>query len=223
MIPLIDPYLREIIQTKILWLREHPAMIEKIFGTLGTRTTLRSFTEFILNKEVKVIIGFPRETQTLPCYVITIAGEQEAPIGLGDNIDDWEQPWDDGDLSTQWVIDSVEMESSYRIECWSDNGDLSSYMYTLLKWCLLSARKNMLDKGFKLPKITGTDLEPVPDYIPTFVYRRALMISFRYENLYFDDETVIGEGEAHMPRGATIEDINISSHLYKPMDDDPDI
>ena len=73
----------------------------------------------------------------------------------------------------------------------------------------------MLKDGFKLPKLTGTDLEPVPDYIPVFVYRRALMISFRFENLFFDDDgTMIGEGEYQLPVNADIDDVNVVQSSY---------
>lgn len=224
MIPLIDAYLRELLQDKITFLRDNPLVIPQIFGTLGTRTTLKSFTDFILKKDIKVLIGFPRESQQLPCYVITIAGEQEIPIGLGDNIDGYEEAWDEEDITTHYVLDGVDIESTYRIECWSDNGDLTAYLYTMLKWCMFSARGNMLKSGFKLPKITGTDLEPVPDYIPTFVYRRSLMISFRYENLYFDDEVKRGDGAYHFPLDLTPEDIKVSGEVYyKPHYEDIDI
>ena len=214
MIPLIDAYLRDLVRTKLTFLKNNPQLIDVIFGTLGTKTTLKSFKNFIATKDIKVLIGFPREPQSLPCYVITVAGEQESPIGLGDNIDDYEEEWDDNRLETQYIIAGVDIDSSYRIECWSDNGDLTSYMYTILKYCLLSSRNKMLKDNFKLPKITGTDLEPVPDYIPVFVYRRALMISFKYENKYFDDDsTLIGDGEFQLPRDVTIDDVTIHQKI----------
>ena len=214
MIPLIDAYLRDLVRTKLTFLKNNPQLIDVIFGTLGTKTTLKSFKNFIATKDIKVLIGFPREPQSLPCYVITVAGEQESPSGLGDNIDDYEEEWDDNRLETQYIIAGVDIDSSYRIECWSDNGDLTSYMYTILKYCLLSSRNKMLKDNFKLPKITGTDLEPVPDYIPVFVYRRALMISFKYENKYFDDDsTLIGDGEFQLPRDVTIDDVTIHQKI----------
>ena len=41
MIPLIDAYLREIIQDRLKFLKNNPQFIEQIFGTLGTKTTLK--------------------------------------------------------------------------------------------------------------------------------------------------------------------------------------
>lgn len=213
MIPLVDAYLKDLIQRKMTFIKNNPQLIPKIFGTLGTRTTLKSFTEFVTKRKVGVLIGFPRDPQNLPCYVIMVAGEQEAPLGLGDNIDDYEdndfnEYESDPDLN-QFVLDSVDMKSTYRIECWSDNGDLTAYMYILLKWCLLSGRREMLGKGLKLPQLSGSDLEPVPDYIPVFVYRRSLMITFQYENIFFDDEYKRGDESGHIPLEATPDNLHV--------------
>lgn len=227
MIPLIDAYLKDLINRKIDFLKENPVLIDQIFGTLGTRSTLKSFREFVVKRDIKTLIGFPREAQQLPCFVIMVAGEQEIPLGLGDNTDAYENPdreeWDDDNLLTQYVIDGTDMKSTYRVECWSDNGDLTAYMYTLLKWCLLSGRRDMLKSGFVLPTLSGTDLEPVPDYIPVFVYRRSLMVTFQYENKFFDEETKRGDNEGHLPIGIAPGDVHISADHYRFSDDDKDI
>ena len=44
----------------------------------------------------------------------------------------------------------------------------------------------MLDMGWVNITLNGTDLEPVPDYFPMFIYRRSLQINLTYENLYYD-------------------------------------
>lgn len=83
--------------------------------------------------------------------------------------------------------------SQYRIECWSDNGDITSFMYYLLKFMMLRAREDFLKSGVVIPTISGGDLEPVPDYFPTFVYRRALNMSMKSESVFFiEDEMVEG-------------------------------
>lgn len=64
--------------------------------------------------------------------------------------------------------------SQFRIETWTNNGDLTVYMYHLLKWMLLSSRHFLEMQGFDLQTIGGMDFEPAPEYFPEFVYRRAL-------------------------------------------------
>ena len=155
MIPLIDDYLQLFIAEKLKFLKEHPTIIDHIFHT-GKRETLTKLRDFIENKKIKVVIGYPKDQNSLPCYVITLAPESEQPVGLGDNsetFDDYDLGL--GDTNEQQAAEeklveflaSTYMNSNYRIECWSDNGDLTSYMYVILKWCLWSSRQQMFDLG----------------------------------------------------------------------------
>lgn len=215
MIPLIDSYLKDSMEQKFEFLRNNPELIKRIFGNLGKRTTLERFTEFFKEKDIKTIIGYPREANQLPCFVITLAGEQEVYTGIGDNTDEdlWGYEDDEEENSEEHVnepsVSKVNMDSTYRIECWSDNGDLTFYMYTIAKWALLSARTEMVSNGILLPKISAADLEPVPDYFPIFVYRRALMISFQYENQFYENEIPV---EPDNPTGIT--EIKYIPHYY---------
>lgn len=193
MIPVVDDFLQHFIAEKIKWLKDHPIVIDHIFHT-SRRSTLKKLKEFICNTKIKVLIGYPRTEASLPCYVITVAGENEQPAGLGDNFESYED-FDLGDYDEQgeriekMVADFVSgtyMNANYRIECWSDNGDLTSYMYIILKWCLWASRQEMLDIGWNTIKLNGTDLEPVPDYMPVFVFRRTVNINLLYENFYYE-------------------------------------
>ena len=196
-IPLVDDYLQLFISEKLRWLKNHPEVIDHIFHT-GKRETLSKLRDFIENRKIKVNIGYPKDQSSLPCYVITLAPEQEQPVGLGDDGGFFEGydigDTEDGDEVTEEVekkltefLASTYMNSNYRIECWSDNGDLTSYMYVILKWCLWSSRQTMLNMGWVNIRVSGTDLEPVPDYMPVFVYRRAAQINLMYENLYYEE------------------------------------
>lgn len=215
MIPILDIYLKNLVSKKVEWIKQHPDMIPRIFGTLGLKTTLPAFTDFVVKRDIKTLLGFPREPQSLPCYVITLASEQEFPIGLGDDIDDFEEPYDETDIETQYVKCGVYFNQTFRIECWSDNGDLTAYMYILLKWCILSAREEMLANGMVEPTTSGGDLEPVPDYFPMFVFRRALTISFKYENEFFANTVPIGDDPAQLPISFNVKkDLHIKSHSF---------
>lgn len=171
--------------------------MDSIFQS-GNPETIDKLKEFITTKKIRVVIGFPREQSTLPAYVIMLAPEQEQPSGLGDNFETY-GPSGIGDLDAEPedvaqdylddTIASTFMNSTYRIECWSDNGDLTAYMYAILKWCLWSSRREMLQIGWTNIRLEGTDLEPVPDYMPIFIYRRAAQLVLTYDNLYHEDVT----------------------------------
>lgn len=209
MIPLVDSYLRDLIRSKLDFIKDHPELLDRLFGNLASRETLKAFKEFVMTRNLKVLLGFPREPQSLPCFPITLAGEQEIPIGLGDNIDDYEDDEIDvDDITSQYALAGIYVKATFRLECWSDNGDLTTYMYTLLKWCILSARHQMLDKGLVDISISAGDLEPVPDYFPAFVYRRSLMVTFNYENLFFETEIPLGEDPSQIPKDTNPDNIN---------------
>ena len=191
MIPLVDDFIRSYIVEKVKWLKKHPKAIDIIFHT-SSRETLDSLRDFLTNQKVRVIIGYPREQTSLPAYVITQAPEEEQPSGIGDNSGIYEGQglgigYEEATGYLDDFISSTFMVSTVRVECWSDNGDLTAMMYTILKWCLWGARPEMIDNGWNNIKLSGTDLEPVPDYMPVFIYRRALQVSFTYDNLYFNN------------------------------------
>lgn len=77
----------------------------------------------------------------------------------------------------------TQFHANYRIETWTENGDLTTYLYHLLKSILFQSRMEIEEDGIILQKINGADFEPLPDYFPAFVYRRALM----FETTYFAD------------------------------------
>lgn len=196
MIPLTDDVIQFYLAEKLKFLKKHPALIDRIFYT-GKRETLSKLREFITKKPIKVVIGYPKDQNSLPCYVITQAPEQEIPLGLGDGTEeflDYEGGiGEDSDTEAEMInklsefILGTYMNSTIRVECWSDNGDLTSYMYAILKWCIWTSRSQMLKNGWVNIKLSGTDLEPVPDYMPIFIYRRAAQITFMNENLYYQD------------------------------------
>lgn len=89
---------------------------------------------------------------------------------------------EDGDsLDVTYIYNSssasateVKYDANFRIESWSDNGDLTVEIYNLTKWALLSGRVDLINQGLFMQKLSGTDFDPAPEFFPAFVYRRAL-------------------------------------------------
>ena len=196
MIPIVDDFLQAMIVSKLRFLKENPKLIEYIFQT-GNNEVIKKLQQLLTTQQLRVVIGFPREQSTLPAYVITLAPEQEQPSGLGDNLSGYgledmgmgEEPEEIAQMFLDDYIASTFMNATYRIECWSDNGDLTAYMYAILKWCLWTSRLEMLKMGWNNIRVEGTDLEPVPDYMPIFIYRRAAQLILTYDNMYQENLT----------------------------------
>ncbi|QPX71639.1 hypothetical protein [Bacillus phage SP8] len=90
--------------------------------------------------------------------------------------------------------------ATFTVEAWSANADLTGEMYHLLKWCLLSGRDELgEDKLLIRQKMSGGDLNPAPDYMPTFVYRRGLNFWCQYESsIVSEDVKYITDVDSHM-------------------------
>lgn len=193
MIPIVDDYLQTLIIKKLRFLKENLVLVDYIFQT-GNPETNQRLKDLLTVQKLRVVIGFPKEQTTLPAYVITLAPEQEQPSGLGDNFEiygDEEDEEDSVETITHKYLDhflsSTFMNATYRIECWSDNGDLTAYMHSILKWCIFTSRKELLLAGFNNIVVSGSDLEPVPDYMPIFIYRRAAQVSLTYDAKYHEN------------------------------------
>jgi hypothetical protein len=245
-IPLVEDYLSELIQSKLGYLKANPEYVGSVLSTSETR--LAKLRAYLQSTPIKVIKGYPRTPNELPCVCILLSNEEESQIGLGDYIDDEDADIRqhtaegevvfraDGDMGAPYtrvpnvplvgvyqvvnktkgfVLDpdgyyvanesqgliafttdevedediveitfdyrhtaKVHMETlyevNYRLECWSQNGDLTVDLYHLVKWSLLSGRDGLDGKGLFRQKLGGTDFEPATSYFPEFVYRRAL-------------------------------------------------
>ena len=269
MIPIIEELLESTIKTHLRVIRNNPEIIEKVFDYSNTPYGSK-FKEYILNNEIKVVKGFPRDASQLPCFCIMLGAEQETPYALGDTLgceddtfyltDDFQVKRDRDNLyidtgrentttvvslnnlntgkeivnckrvenennkvilfenaeeddtvqaTIGYLCDSADkrgtlMSFSYRIECWTDNSELCTYMYHLLKFIMLFKRQLLIENGIIKPILQGTDLEPVPDYFPVFVYRRSLIVSGQAEN-YYDAEEV---------NSIIINSVKVKEHFY---------
>lgn len=77
--------------------------------------------------------------------------------------------------------------TQYRIETWTNNGDLTVMLYHLLKWIVLSSRGYLEEQGLSVQTLGGIDFEPLPEYLPELVYRRALTFECLTENTFEQD------------------------------------
>lgn len=191
--------------------------MELLFET-SRSTTIQQLQALLLTQKIRVVIGYPREQSALPAYVIMLAPEEEQPSSLGDNYESYgEVEWHKGDSPAKVArahmdayVASTFMNSTYRIECWSDNGDLTAYMYCILKWCLLTSRKEMFQMGWTQIRLSGVDLEPAPEYMPQPIYRRAAQITMTYDNSYQDglDNVMTYIDVATHPENYSVDDEN---------------
>lgn len=233
MIPLPDDFLLEYTARNISWLKQHPQFLEQIFYT-SRRETVSKMQKYLTSQTLHVTLGYPRDQTALPAFSIVMAPESEIPLGIGDEEGTFDglycgtpiypKPDQDADLTEeeQGVVDYAEemlseylentgMRAAYRIECWADNADMVSFMYAILKWSMWGCRRDMHRLHWTNITLSGMDLEPMTEYMPVFVYRRALQISMEYENVYYTDIGALTEyGDLILNPGDHVDDPEIA-------------
>lgn len=223
MVPLVDIVVKNKIEDKIEDLRQNTEKIEQYFK-YGSDKTIKSLIKFIKEYKIHVLTGYPREETQLPCIIVGIANENQNIYGIGDGIDENYSEFDNQEYNylnwkenhTIYVQENTSFTTTLRIEVWSDNSIISSYLYSIAKYCLLSSMWSFRDEnGFYDINLSGGDLEPAPEYLPIFIYRRAVMYSFTHDFAYPVENKIIGKEKDHFEIGTTIDDINIQLKGYE--------
>lgn len=237
MIALPDDFLLEYTARNIAWLKKHPEFLEQIFFT-STRETVSKIEKFMKTQTMHVTLGYPRDQTALPAFSIVMAPESEVPLGIGDELGTFDTFYqgtplypkdEEAGLSEdeQKVVDyahdmlkeyleNTGMRATYRIECWADNADMVSYMYAILKWSTWACRRDMHRLHWTNITLSGMDLEPMTEYMPVFVYRRALQITMEYENVYYTNiEALSRYGDLIVNPGDHVNDPDVKDDLYE--------
>jgi hypothetical protein len=83
------------------------------------------------------------------------------------------------------VMEEAFINNNYRIECWSENADLTLIMYNILMWNVLRYRTYFETTwGLLEQRLEGGDISPQTDLYPAIVYVRALMYSCKTIEIY---------------------------------------
>ena len=147
MIPIIDLLIMQFVEEGLERLREQPDRIKSYFG-FASEKTISDMVKFITKYEIAVIPGYPRDITTLPCIVITIGGEDEISHGIGDGIDMNYPEWDEGrenylhwnqEGDSKYIRQSAQMRAQVKIEAWTADAITTSFLYSIIKYCLYSA------------------------------------------------------------------------------------
>ncbi len=119
--------------------------------------------------------GYPRDDTTFPCWCIVLSNEEESLQALGDDTGD-----DDEDGNP---IRASVWTSTHQILTYSENPDLTLYLYTLLKAIMLERRLVLIDRGCltNLSTMRGVELAPDQVYLPAFLFVRGLSVTAEAE------------------------------------------
>lgn len=216
MIQMLDLFVKSRLRKVLDYLSKNTELIDEYFQ-YADKDTNNDIKRFIKEYQIEVLSSYPREELYLPCIVVLVESEQEISYGLGNGIDENYIGYESDSNYLNWskdikhpIQENIQMQSNIRCEIWSDNAVITSFLYAITKYCLLSTRKDFEKENIILSSLSGGDLEPIPDYINFFVYRRALTLSCEYTSTYFRFDEFAGDLESQFNLGATVKDIAIN-------------
>lgn len=80
-----------------------------------------------------------------------------------------------GERSAFGTYEETFFDNRHKIECWTNNAELTLIMYDIVKWFLLKYRTYLETSwGFMEQRLDGGDIIPQPEFYPEFAYIRAL-------------------------------------------------
>lgn len=183
MIPALELYIKELLTEELSEIRANPNIINKMFSLVGD-ARIAEFKQFISSKPVTVGLSYPRNEQAeLPTVRIFLNSEEQENMAIGDVFETFYLEDEEMEEFQMGVL----MNFNFRIELWGDNPELVTYLYYLIKFIILSNRKAFSEHGIINPTMTGGDLEPLPEYFPVFVWRKAVILRGKVENSYTTD------------------------------------
>lgn len=82
MIPIIEDYLNELLDSRFAYLKANTSQLSGIFKTSQPR--IDKLAAYLQANPIKVIKGYPRTSADVPCVCILLSAETETQEGLGD-------------------------------------------------------------------------------------------------------------------------------------------
>lgn len=194
--------IKGVIEQKLNEIRVSPALLDEIFSGLPAENLNDAKRFFPTAKPVPVLLGWPREPGQMPCLTIAQAGEQEIDAPIGSELDE-ELLFDDGENPV--AVESLEgtwFTGNYRVTAWAGNADLTIYLQAIAKQALLENRGYLMDQGLYEQVLAGGDFEPAPQYVPDFVFLRAVTLNCRYLATYVVRDTEVAQDAIASMNGA---------------------
>ncbi len=193
MIPIPELAIKNVLEQKLSDIRANTALLDDIFAGLPVENLNDVKRFFATAKPVPVLLGWPREPGQMPCLTIAQAGEQEIDAPIGSELDE-ELLLDTS--GTPIAIESLEgtwFTGSYRVTAWAGNADLAIYLQAIAKQALLESRAYLTGQGLYEQVLAGGDFEPAPQYMPDFIFLRAVTLNCRYLATYVIQDTGVAQ------------------------------
>jgi len=192
--PFHDPLLMDEFQERLKQIPRRP-------GETGMTTIWRNFyittdqvLEALNQANIKIIHGFPRTSEDLPCISLRIASESSEEY-VGDAGGEFEV-----DQTGTHHIVVAEFDASYSITLATTNENELHIWYHVIKYALLRYRTVLEAYGLKMASQAWGDVEPASEYLQggLFIYQRDCVVNCKKTEGFAVPKTgygsIVGDG-----------------------------
>lgn len=133
------------------------------------------FLQHFLTNPPRIVLGYPKGTGTsdMPCISIVLEGESEAQTSLGGYLGD--TPSGEGGDYAEYV--GAPWTSTYGVVIYATHPDGCAYLYQITKMIIVAAKVAIEQAGFRNISLAGTELQPMPELEPEYVFARTLRVT----------------------------------------------
>lgn len=180
--------LRERLRSGLQTIRDNPAKIDLMFPDLtsNSRTHLK---QWIRDHEISILLGYPRGMEDVPCWVISMAGESQVQVPIGQNIyHEWSAS---GEIDEKGEL----VRKTYQIFTMSPSADLTVILNTILQHILKSMRQDLGLEGFHQMSVAQQGpLDLRIDLLPNYLYARITNITLLVEDTFVEIDSSLPVG-----------------------------
>lgn len=171
----IEPRIKAIIDQGCDAIRNDIDKIDELFAG-AEQQLIDNFKDYLAKTAVRVVLGYPRDETQIPCISITLANFNVAANTWGDIFEKVASAATFNSHAEE--IKRGELQTNiYRASIWTISQELTLALFYLTHHILINNKGLLVEVGVRETTFGGGDLEPAPQYFPTFVFLRSLTIS----------------------------------------------
>lgn len=169
--PSFERALIEMLRVGYDLVKSEPEIIDELFPNIP-QAEREEYKTWIGNNKMDVALGYPNSSSKFPAWRVVVSREMMVEAFLGDFLESYT------DDQGNYVEEIGELwQCSYNLHTYTDNGDITSLLYYMLKMIMHSQRETIECFGFMDLAYQGQDLVRDVSLSPQVLYQRVLTVT----------------------------------------------
>lgn len=172
---------------------------------------LTTVETLVRDQPLKVVHGFARTIADFPALSIVLSSEAAAreELFLGDYATVGSDNYGDAGRDRA-DMHHVGFDTVLNLIVYSENPDVTIYWYELTKFILIQSRLILARLGIDIPTLSGSDLKPLPEFMPELVYMRQMKLRFRTRQVFAEAAGLVSHLDAFIREMFTRQNISLT-------------